>query len=1150
MQFKRIRLSGFKSFVDPTELIIEPGLTGIVGPNGCGKSNLLEAMRWCMGENSAKRMRGEAMDDVIFSGTERRPSRNLAEVTLLLDNSDRKAPAQFNDSNELEVSRRIERESGSAFRINGTEVRAKDVQLLFADAATGAHSPSLVSQGQVSTFINAKPQERRQILEEAAGITGLHSRRREAETRLRAAENNLLRLDDIMVQMEGQAASLKRQARQANRYKNIAGDIRKTEAILLHLKWQNLEAMATAAKEKLDKAERRVAGQTAVVTRLNTESEELHQALSPLRQKEAEAAASLSRVRIEVETLEAQEKNIQNRIAELKARLAQLDQDINREGNFLKDSDTTLARQKEEEAALKIELEADKAGAAGVEENYQAVLENAEAEEAKFNELNATVTRKTIRGEHLRREVEDLQARKARLTGEMEKARDELAKLAPVATERTGSDRSKLDKALADMNAIEKHLSEVEEQRLGAEENFEKARAAFSDAKASLSALEGEAIALKSLLADELGQAANPVAGEMKIEPGFEAALGAALGDDLNAPIGTDGPFAWRTLSSLNNVPALPGGAKPLSDLITAPAALDRRLNQVGVVEDGEGLMAALLPGQRLVSKDGTLWRWDGLVKTAKAPTKAAMKLQQKNKLEGLEKKEILVRDLVEQMSGALTEKEKTLAACKGQEATLRNEYQDVNTRYSQERENISEAESDGIKSAERSAALKEGLGRMEIDLEETRDRAIALETEIKTLGEDTGLEKDLAVARGQMEGIREKLAVARSRFETWRQIRDEKEARLASLVRESAAWGERASAAVAQMEELGGRKEETLAALGELDQSPTRFEERRGALMDVMSKTEDACRTARDNLAKIDNAANEKDRDLKSASATLSEIREEMVRQQSHFESTSERQIELGGIIEENFRCAAGDIIETAEVSEKQLEKLADVEAAEIKLERLKAERERLGAVNLRADVELEDLTTEVERLTTEKVDLEGAIRGLRASIGSLNREGRQKMLEAFETVNKNFGDLFAKIFNGGHAHLVLTEADDPLEAGLDIMASPPGKKLLHRSLLSGGEQALTAITLIFAVFLTNPAPVCVLDEVDAPLDDANVERFCDLLDEIGERTETKFMIVTHNAITMARMERLYGVTMGEQGISQLVSVDLQKVEEMRAFA
>ncbi|MEE8259312.1 MAG: AAA family ATPase, partial [Sphingomonadales bacterium] len=489
MQFKRIRLSGFKSFVDPTELIIEPGLTGIVGPNGCGKSNLLEAMRWCMGENSAKRMRGEAMDDVIFSGTERRPSRNLAEVTLLLDNSDRKAPAQFNDSNELEVSRRIERESGSAFRINGTEVRAKDVQLLFADAATGAHSPSLVSQGQVSTFINAKPQERRQILEEAAGITGLHSRRREAETRLRAAENNLLRLDDIMVQMEGQAASLKRQARQATRYKNIAGDIRKTEAILLHLKWQHLEAIATAAKEKLNQVERRVAGQTAVVTRLNTESEKLHQALGPLRQKEAETAASLSRVRIEVETLEAEEKNTQNRIAELKARLVQLDQDINREGNFLKDSEITLARQKEEEAALRKELEADKAGAAGVEENYQAVLENAEAEEAKFNELNATVTRKTIRGEHLRREVEDLQTRKARLTGEMEKARDELTKLAPVAAGRAGRDRSKLDNALADMNAIEKHLSEVEEKRLGAEAEFEKARAAFSDAKASLSAL-------------------------------------------------------------------------------------------------------------------------------------------------------------------------------------------------------------------------------------------------------------------------------------------------------------------------------------------------------------------------------------------------------------------------------------------------------------------------------------------------------------------------------------------------------------------------------------------------------------------------------------------------------------------------------------
>lgn len=1150
MQFNRIRLSGFKSFVDPTELFIEPGLTGIVGPNGCGKSNLLEALKWVMGENSAKRMRGEMMDDVIFSGTERRAARNLAEVTLLLDNSDRKAPARFNDSDELEVSRRIERESGSAYRINGEEVRAKDVQLLFADAATGAHSPALVSQGKVSSFINAKPQERRLILEEAAGITGLHSRRKEAEQRLRAAENNLERLDDIMAQMEIQAGSLKRQARQATRYKNIAGHIRTTQAILLFLKWQNLENLSNEVGEKLREVERQVAGKTSDVTALNSEYERLQEGLNPLRQKEVEASAAFSRIRIELEGLENEERSIQARIEEFKSRLTQLDHDLSRETNFLGDSENTLKRQKDEQEALQKELQADRDNSCGIEENYKGLAAKTSEAEEHFNTLNSAMTGKKIRVQHLEADLEALKARRERLKAEEAAARQELSVLKPAEDEGAKSDRSQVDATLKTLKEWEEEFSEIETRRLAAQEKYEAARETYSEAKAGLGANEAEISALEAMLVEETPTGQVPIAKALTVENGYETALSAALGDDLEATEGNEGNHAWHTLDALKNAPALPGGAKPLSEFIKGPAALARRLSQVGIAQDGEKLMAGLLPGQRLVSLDGTLWRWDGLVRTSKAPTREAIKILQKNKLKTLTAKREAERAVLLKLEAAFTSTSEALTALKEAEENTRAKVQEATGTYKIERDKISEAEEENLKATQRAAALTEALGRLEKDLEEGRDKIVSLETEIEVLGQAGKEEQEFETARDALEDLRENLAKARTKFEAWDQIRKDKEERLERLTREAGAWAERASAAQSQIQELKDRKAATARQLSELDKSPAEFEERRTRLVDQLAKAEEACSLVREALAAKENNARQKDQALKEAQAALSGIREEMVRHQSNKENSAERKAEVDHLIREEFDCAPADLLETVEVTEKQREKLPDAGAAEMKLERLKAERERLGAVNLRADVELEELTEEIARLTSERDDLQSAINKLRYNIGQLNREGRLKMLEAFEAVNKTFGELFEKTFQGGHAHLVLTESDDPLEAGLDIMAAPPGKKLLHRSLLSGGEQALTAITLIFAVFLTNPAPVCVLDEVDAPLDDANVERFCDLLDEIKGRTKTRFLIVTHNAISMARMERLYGVTMSEQGISQLVSVDLDDAQEIQATA
>ncbi|MEE8294087.1 MAG: AAA family ATPase, partial [Sphingomonadales bacterium] len=759
MQFNRIRLSGFKSFVDPTELFIEPGLTGIVGPNGCGKSNLLEALKWVMGENSAKRMRGEMMDDVIFSGTERRTARNLAEVTLLLDNSDRKAPARFNDSDELEVSRRIERDSGSAFRINGEEVRAKDVQLLFADAATGAHSPALVSQGKVSTFINAKPQERRLILEEAAGITGLHSRRKEAEQRLRAAENNLERLDDIMGQMEVQAGSLKRQARQATRYKNIAGHIRTTQAILLFLKWQNLENLTNEVGEKLRGVERQVAGKTSDVTALNSEVEKLQEGLNPLRQKEVEASAAFSRVRIELEGLENEERSIQARIEEFKSRLTQLDQDLTRETSFLGDSENTLKRQKDEQETLQKELQTDLENSNGIEEDYKGLATKTSEAEEHFNTLNSAKTGKKIRTQHLEADLEALKTRRERLKAEETAARQELSVLKPAEDGGVKSDRSKVDATLKTLKIEETEFSELETKRLAAQEKFEAARETYSEAKAGLGAMEGEIAALEAMLAEETPTGQVPIAKALRVEGGYETALSAALGDDLEATEGNEGNHTWHTLEALDNAPALPGGAKPLSDFIKGPAALSRRLSQVGIVEDGINLMKELLPGQRLVSLDGTLWRWDGLVRTSRAPTFEAIKILQKNKLKTLSTKKEAESIALSKLEAAFTSTGKALNALKEAEESKRTKVQEATETYKIERDKISEAEEENLKATQRAAALTEALGRLEKDIEEGRDKIVTLETEIEVLGQAGKEEQEFEVARNKLEDLRENLA-------------------------------------------------------------------------------------------------------------------------------------------------------------------------------------------------------------------------------------------------------------------------------------------------------------------------------------------------------------------------------------------------------
>jgi len=1150
VQFSRIRLSGFKSFVDPTELRIEEGLTGVVGPNGCGKSNLLEAIRWVMGENSAKSLRGAGMDDVIFSGTDRRPARNLAEVSLFLDNSSRSAPSAYNASADLEVSRRIERDSGSAYRINGGDVRAKDVQLLFADAATGAHSPALVSQGQISSIIEAKPKGRRAILEEAAGITGLHTRRKEAESRLRSAEANLLRLQDVMVQMEAQMASLKRQARQASRYKNISGDLRRAEGTLLFVKWQDAGEKVKAAEKEYKLAQSDVTNLTANVSALNTEHAKLAHKLPELRQSEAETAAALHRLTIAKENLDQESERLTHQKQEMEARLSQIISDKLREEENSKDAIEALAKLQEELVQLNIEAEGEKASEQKAAEILQNIQRVASRAEEKFDELSTHMASVRAKSESITSEEESLKRRVERLSGEKNRIDFEL------------NDLIENDQQLEALNTAETFISEkegalnkardfveiIEYKKLAAQEKRDELRTALSAAKADYSGIEAEINALSELLHSSQSNSEKPVADSLKVKSGYELALGAALGDDLDAPLSEDGSFGWKTLEALTSAPKLPTGVKPLSKMVTGSKALDRRLSQTGFIQDGDGLelIAKLQPGQRLVTVDGALWRWDGFVRAADVMSTATIRLQQKNRIEDLEKTKIKLSENVAKAEAKVIEAEDNVDKSIEAERSARLSRAEAERASQEARQTFSKTEKEGSERTKRLAALQEAQSRVKADYDDASKRLKKITTEISELPDIMDAEKNLMENRDNVEKLRSKLAEARAEFDGFARIRDERERRRLKIGEDKASWEGRVDRSKGQIAELAKRTDATKAQIIELEKSPDKIEQKRRVLLSQLKDAEETRQKAADKLASVDKLANEKDRELKTAQELMSGAREGRVRIEANLENSTNLRSTLTQSIFEKFECPPQSVLDKVEL--KDQENLPDLDAIERRLERLKSERERLGAVNLRADIELQELEEQVLHLTSEKADLETAIHRLRQAIGGLNREGRERMLTAFEKVNAHFTELFTSLFGGGHAYLELVEADDPLDAGLEIMASPPGKKLQSLSLLSGGEQALTAISLIFAVFMTNPAPICVLDEVDAPLDDANVERFCSLLDDITSRTDTRFLIVTHNAVTMSRMNRLFGVTMAERGVSQLVSVDLEMAEKFQA--
>ncbi|RFB78877.1 chromosome segregation protein SMC [Methylovirgula sp. 4M-Z18] len=1150
MKFNKLRLVGFKSFCDATDFHIEPGLTGVVGPNGCGKSNLVEAMRWVMGENSYKNMRASGMDDVIFSGSGNRPMRNTAEVGLVLDNADRTAPAAFNDSEILEVTRRIEREAGSVYRVNGKEVRARDVQLLFADASTGARSPAMVRQGQIGELINAKPQARRRILEEAAGVAGLHSRRHEAELRLKGAEENLTRLDDVLKQIDSQVDSLKRQARQATRYKTLAADIRRNQALLYYLSHRDAAAGLFEAERKLEADTREVAERTqhqAEAARLQALAAH---ALPGLRDTEAKAGAALQRLVLARETLDAEERRAKERVAELQRRIVQLQQDLARERSLIEDASGVLTRLDEEDQALQEEqqenAESELMAKERLEEAEAALVETeaalAEAQ-AQYSDINA---RRTA----LERSLNDEAVRLARFESEVAKVAQELSALKAQAA----SD-DEVAHLLEALEMAREAQGQAEEQALIAEERHAAARdeeaatrGPLGEAERAAQRLETEVRTLEKLLNTAASDLWPPVVEEISVAKGYEAALGAALGDDLDASSNPSAPAHWSLLDHAGEDPALPQGVSSLATLVTAPPALARRLAQIGVVLRAEGaqLQKLLKPGQRLVSKEGDLWRWDGFIAAAEAPTPAARRLAEKNRLGDLQIELELAREAAETQRAQAERAQVALRNAAQLESDARNAAR-TSTRVTEEaREKVGAAERQRAQVAQRVAALEEAHARLSVSLEEAAHKRAEAEAALTDLQATAQLGASLEGARARAHQDRARVSEARAAVQTLAREAEMRNRRRATIAQERASWMDRQGRANSQIGEIESRLEEASEEHRNFDDSPDVFLMQRRNLMGEIDAAEEARKQAADARANAESGLAQADSAARQALEAMSHVREERARTEARVEATRQRLAEIIHTIATDLECEPHQMAALAGVLPgDDLPTALDVER---NLEGLKADRERLGAVNLRADDELNEIDERRVSLMGEKEDLTEAIRKLRVAIQNLNREGRERLLAAFDQVNTHFKELFTTLFGGGAAELQLIESDDPLEAGLEILARPPGKKPQTMSLLSGGEQALTALSLIFAVFLTNPSPICVLDEVDAPLDDANVERFCDLLDEMAKQTDTRFLTITHNPITMARMDRLFGVTQAERGVSQLVSVDLAQAEELVA--
>jgi chromosome segregation protein len=1128
VKIRRLKLSGFKSFVEPSELRIEPGLTGIVGPNGCGKSNLLEAIRWTMGEGSPKSLRGGGMEDVIFAGTATRPPRDFAEVSILLE----REAGDGGQPGESEITRRIERGAGSAYRIDGRDVRAKDVALLFADAATGAHSPALVSQGRIGAVIAAKPTERRQMLEEAAGISGLHARRKDAEQKLRATEANLARLAELLSDQESRAASLRRQARAAERYRALSDRIRTVEARLVHARWAEADRAAEAARAAARDAE-------ALVSRLQ-------QTMTDAQAAQQAAAVELARRRTELTDAREAAHALAHSLASARARrdtvarrleeLGRLDialaADIGREDALKGDAAKAIAGLEAERSAIEQRL-------ADAEEQAVRIASGLHALEAASREAEAALAELLARQAAMRAErrvaeaaLEAARSQQARAERESEALAKQLQSIGDGSDHSEARDQARMraEQAASIVAEAEQRRIDADDGRAKAADRRDSAESALATARAALSAVRSEHDALARAL-DHGGGAAI---ASLAADPGFERALAAALGEDADAAIGAEGQRRWTGSDAAASDPPLAPGLDALSAHVRAPDKLARRLRQIGVVEQDSGQPLAV--GQRLVTRDGRLRRWDGFVSEGGGAA-AAERLLRVNRLA--------------QLAQQLSPLEEEVSAAQDSRDEAAGEVERLRSLSEQARAAIATAEREGREATraadtaqaalERLESQRAGLAQRREDLQPLLKAAAAsvaaAEAAMAALPDPAALQSEIDAARGNAGDLGAAVADKRAEAATRARESARDRERHSTAGREQGEWRRRLADAEMRLAHAVERQQQQANERAQLASEPA-------ALDAEIAKLESDNALGQQGMADAGSVERAAEQHVAAAASALAEsnellagAREQRAAAGARAEAQEARRTEYARICLERFECVPQRLAEKIGFDPVSV---ADPNTESALFEKLSADRERIGPVNLVAEQELSEIDESRAKGAEEAEELTQAIHRLRGSIGNLNREGRTRLLEAFEKVDGHFRSLFTTLFDGGQAHLELVESDDPLEAGLEIMAQPPGKRLSTLTLLSGGEQALTAVALIFALFLTNPAPICVLDEVDAPLDDANVERFCDLLVRMTQETDTRYLIVTHNAVTMSRMHRLYGVTMIEKGISRLVSVDL----------
>ena len=1134
MKFKKLKLNSFKSFVEPVDFEIQDGLTGIVGPNGCGKSNVVEAFKWVMGESSAKQMRGDDMDDVIFGGSSNRPARDISEVTIVLDNTEMKTLSQFNEYDELEVKRRIERGKGSGWTINSNSVRAKDVNLLFADNSTGARTSGIVSQGQIANLINAKPETRRSLLEEAANITGLHHRRHEAELRLNAADTNLERLADVIITMEDQKKSLIKQARQASRYKSVGDRLRKVEAILLLKKYTDRqkgleklnELFINANKLYIDLSKKLGVAEN---NRLNASN-----LLPTLRKKESEHFAVLQNFKINLSAIENELNQIIDKQNKAKVSLENIKENTNREKSLNFEAEKVLKRlEKESEILIKDlgrqEIKFEKNN----EELYRVQKESDEAEKEQ-REIVSLINSNKFK-------YDSLNSERIRLNHKKSKFIDEITSYQNIDNE------TKINKIEEQLLKTNKEIISSQNDLAKSEEKFEKissdldvSKSIVENSSKNYQSINTELNAIKRIVQKDEKKDTLKLSQKLIVKEGYENSVSHVLGESLEASLIESSQPHWVKVNN-SNQSGYPKNTDPLINFIDKPSLANNLLSSVGIAkseEDAQKLQKNLLPGQSITTNKGGLWRWDGFVIPPGSTSAASEILKQTNRMITLEDEKITsyekLKNDEEKYNLNLDNFTKIKNKIESQNLSL-NEKKETKTRLEYELNELTLKEGN---KKEKNELIQREVNLVEAQINEINKNILKFE-------EDSNLNTKLKKITNIYENLRSNLSKVISEQAKSEQNKIFCSNRIRDIKIEQEDWEKRTKDTLDQIEELRIKEKDLEIEIKNLFSQPDQLKKQKDELLTKIDNQEKLCKKINDEVTQSESTFNELNLICRNIEIELRSANENKVKVDSEKNVVENDMNLLIEKIESKFNCLPKLLFDKVGFTDKELE--IDYEDLESRERRLIRERDEMGPVNLRAEIEMKELEDQISNILKESQDLQNAIEKLRTSIKTLNKEGKERILVSFKKVQEQFQKIFKQLFGGGEAKLEFTDPNDPLNSGLEIMAKPPGKKLQTLSLLSGGEKALTALSLLFAVFLTNPSPLCILDEVDAPLDDTNVARFCDLLEEIKNATNTRFMIITHHRLTMARMDRLYGVTMTEKGVSQLVSVNLEKAIDLR---